>query len=335
MSMQVEARRIPEWKIREVEELAGLLRRYKVFAIASLENLPTKQLQIIKKRLRGRIHFKVTKNTLMERALRKAGIQGYEQLLQYLTGPNIFLFTDLNPFELARLLEKEKVSIPAKAGMIADKEIVVPEGNTGIPPGPMMSVFGRLKIPTKMQGGTIWIARDTVVARPGDTISPELASLLLKLGIEPFEVGLKLKAAWEEGLVYPAEKLKIDVEELRSQVIEAHLNALKIGVEIGYPEPEVLKLSVAKAYQAALAVAAEAGYVTPETVEAVLARAQASAWAIVAALGDKAGELGIEAPATISAEKEESEEKRGEEEEEKEEEASEEDIAAGLGALFG
>ncbi len=334
MSIQTVAKHVPEWKIREVEELATLLRKYRVFAIASLENLPTKQLQLIKKKLRSKIYFKVTRNTLMERALRKAGLPGHEELYKYLTGPNIFLFTDLNPFELARILEKEKVSVPAKAGMVADKEIVIPEGNTGIPPGPMMSVFGRLKIPTKMQAGTIWVAKDTVVAKPGDVISPELASLLLKLGIEPFEVGLELKAAYEDGLVFPAEKLRIDTEELRNQVMEAHLNALKIGIEIAYPEPEIIRLSIAKAYQAALTVAAEAGYVTPETVEAVLMKAQAAAMAIVAALGDKAKELGLEAPTPQMAGAEgKSEEK--EEEEETEEKSEEEELLAGLGSLFG
>ncbi len=330
------ARRIPEWKIREVEELAELVKKHKVIAIASLENLPTKQLQLIRKKLRRKIVFRVAKNTLMERALKKAGIKNYEELVKHLTGPNLFIFADMNPFELALLLEKEKMSAPAKPGMVADKEIVVPAGNTGIPPGPMLSTFGRLKIPTRVDKGTIWVSKDTVVAKPGDVISPDLASLLQKLGIEPFEVGIKLKLVYDDGLILTADQLKIDLEEIKSQVTEAHLNALKVGVEIAYPVPEVLELSVAKAYAAALAIAAEAGFVTPETAEHVLARAYGKALALVAALGDKAEELGlgtvavqVPAPAEAEAKAEEPEE------EEEEEKASEEDIAAGLGALFG
>ncbi len=333
------ARKIPEWKIREVEELAELIKKHKVIAIASLENLPTKQLQLIRKKLRKRMVFRVTKNTLMERALKKVGIKNHEELVKHLTGPNLFIFANMNPFELALLLEKEKMSAPAKPGMVTDKEIVVPAGNTGIPPGPMLSTFGRLKIPTRVDKGTIWVSKDTVVAKPGDVISPELASLLQKLGIEPFEVGIKLKLVYDDGLILTADQLKIDLDEIRSQVTEAHLNALKVGIEIAYPVPEVLKLSVAKAHAAALAIAAEAGFVTPETAEQVLARAYAKALALIAALGDKAEELGLgevaaqvqpQAPAEAEAKAEEAEE-----EEEEEEKASEEDIAAGLGALFG
>jgi len=40
-----------------------------------------------------------------------------------------------------------------------------------------------LKIQTKVQGNVIYVAKDTVVAKPGDKISADLASLLQKLGL--------------------------------------------------------------------------------------------------------------------------------------------------------
>ncbi len=322
------AKRIPEWKIREVEELVELIKKHNVIAIADLSKIPTKQLQILRKKLRNKIVFRVTKNTLFKLAARKAGLKNFEEFSKYLEGMNLFLFANMNPFELVILLDKNAIPAPAKPGDIAPKEIVVPAGSTGIPPGPMLSVFGRLKIPTRVQDGVIWIAKDTVVAKPGDKISPELASILNKLGIEPLEVKLTLKAVYDHGLIIPKDKLVVDLEEYKQNVLEAFMNALKVGVEIAYPEPVVLKYTLTKAYMNALALALEATIIAPETIELILMKAEAAAKSLASILAEKAPELGLQ----VEKKEEKVEEKK---EEEKKEEEQEEALATGLSALFG
>jgi large subunit ribosomal protein L10 len=257
-----------------------------------------------------------------------------------LVGANMFIFTNQNPFELALKISKFSVPAPAKPGDIAQTEIVVPAGDTGLTPGPILSTFGKLRIKTMVKGGTIHIVKDTVVAKPGDVISPELASLLQKLGITPMELKMKIKGAYIKSLNkwIPAEELVIDINKYKEQIQEAYRNALALGVAIAYPVPDVVKLSLAKAYQDALKVAIEAGWLSKETAPYLLSKAYAQALALVSALGDKAKELGIEvevpaAPAQPAEEKKE--EKPEEEEEEEKKEVSEEDLSAGLGALFG
>lgn len=326
------ARRIPEWKIKEVEELADLIKKYGVIGIADLSKIPTKQLQILRKKLRKKIVFRVTKNTLFKLAAKKAGLKNFEELSKYLEGMNLFLFTNMNPFELVLLLDKNAIPAPAKPGDIAPKEIVIPSGSTGIPPGPMLSVFGRLKIPTRVQEGVIWIAKDTVVAKPGDKISLELASILNKLGIEPMEVKLTLKAVYDHGLIIPKEKLSINLDEYKEMVSTAFTDAIKLGVEIAYPEPTVLKYTLMKAYINTLALAVEASIITPETINFIVYKAEIAARSLAAILAEKAPELGLQVEKPSEEKKEE--EKKGEEEEKKET-VSEEEIAAGLSALFG
>ena len=333
-------RKIPERKIREVEELPELKKSHNVIIIVDLTKTPTAQLQRIRRKVEkkfgDKVVMRVTKNTLFKLALKRAGIDP-TPLEEYLTGTNMFIFTNLNPFEVALALDKIYATKPAKPGDIAPTEIVLPAGDTGFKPGPIMSVFGKLKVPIRVQGGTIWIAKDTVVAKPGDTISPELASILQKLGIEPIIVKLKLKAAYDAGVVIPGDQLVLDLEAYRKDVAQAHLAALAVGVEIAYPVPEVLEIAIPLAVRRAYAVAAEAGYVTPDNAEYVLTLAISRALAIVAALGDTAKELGIEiqvqAPAAPAAAEEKKEEEK--EEEEKKEEVSEEQLAAGLESLFG
>jgi large subunit ribosomal protein L10 len=336
------AKKIPEWKIKEVEELTELAKTHKVLLIVDLMKTPTAQLQRIRRKIERKLGdavvMRVAKNTLMKIALERAGIDT-KKLEEYLTGVNMFIFTNMNPFEVAMTIDKVYATAPAKPGDVAPTEIVLPAGNTGFKPGPIMSVFGKLKVPIRVQGGTIWIAKDTKVAKPGDTISPELASLLQKLGIEPIIVKLKIKAAYDSGVIIPGDQLILDLEAYRNDVIRAHLNALWLGVEIAYPEPQVLEIAIPLAVRRALAVAAEAGYITPDNAEYVLRLAVSRALAVVASLGDTAKELGIEvqvaapaAPTKPAEEKEEEEEKK---EEEKKEEVSEEQLAAGLESLFG
>ena len=331
--------KIPEWKIKEVEELAKLIKEYKVFGIAMLEGLPSATLQQIRKVLRGKALIRVAKNRLFERALIKAGYEEYiDKVKPYLTGSNAFIFTNMNPFELYMTLEKYKIPAPAKPGDIAPREIVVPAGNTGIPPGPILSTFGNLKIPTKIQDGMIWIAKDTVVAKPGDVISPELASILQRLGIEPMEISMKLKMAFDGKFIFKEDDLRLDINTYKDMIAEAHINALKLAVEVAFPTPEVLTLALRKAYTDALILSVEANYVTTENIELIIAKALSQANSLATVLASKAPELGISMPkveVTAKVEEKPVEEEKEEEEEEEKKEITEEEIAEGLGALFG
>ncbi len=329
-------RRIPEWKLKVVEELTELFRRYPVVGIADLTNMPTKQVQLIRKKFRKQVVFKVAKKRLILRAAENAGLDP-SKIEPLLTGSTMLLFTELNPFKLVRMIESMKVPIPAKPGQVTDKEIVIPEGDTGITPGPMLSVFGKLRIPYEIRKGTVYVKKDTVVAKPGDVISPELAGLLQQLGIMPFEVGLTIKAALDHGLLIPREDLVIDLEEIKAQIMEATAEALGLATEIVFaPIPEAIEAALAKAEMAVSAIVGETGFLTPDVAEYALRRAAGEALAVIAALGDKAKELGIEEiPVAPAPAPEAKEEKKEEEEKEEEEEEESVDLGEGLGGLFG
>lgn len=328
-------RKIPEWKRKEVELLTNLLKEHKVVAVADLTKLPSAQLQEIRKTLRNKVYMRVTKNTLMSKAIDEVlnVRKDIAKLKDYLKGSNVFLFTNMNPFELYMLLEKYKIPAYAKPGDIAEKEIIIPAGNTGIPPGPIFSVFGKLKIPTKVQEGTIWVTKDTVVAKPGDKISTELASLLQKLEIMPMEIGLRLKVVYEDGIILEPKDLKINVEEYKEKIREAFVNAYKLGVEVAFPEKEIIELTLLKAQLNALALAIETAFIIPETLPYMLSKATLLANILASNIASKAPELELGVATPKPEKKEEKEEEKGEEE--KIEKEEEEELAAGLEALFG
>ncbi|MBS7643638.1 50S ribosomal protein L10 [Candidatus Bathyarchaeota archaeon] len=249
---------IPERKVREAEELAEMLKAYAVVSIANLYKVRAAQLQELKKKLRGNVEIRVTKNTIMQRAFERCEKirPNINKLSEFLTGSNIFLFTNMNPFKLSLFLERNKVKTTAKAGDIAQTDIVVPSGNTGLAPGPVISELNEVGLLTKIETGSVWIARDTVVAKKGETISPKLASVLSRLGIKPIEVGLSIKAAYDEGTILTENDLRIDLQKIIQQIQEAHTCAFNVAVNAAYPCPEtaipLLHIAQSEAFNLAL-----------------------------------------------------------------------------------
>ena len=140
---------------------------------------------LLRKNFRNELVMLVAKNNLASLGLKKLGIKHADEFLAKLNGQNALIFTNMNPFKLYLNLEKSKVNLPARAGDVATDEIVVPAGNTGIPPGPVLSEFKEANVSTRIESGSIYVAKDSVVARPGDTISPKLSGLLSRLNLKP------------------------------------------------------------------------------------------------------------------------------------------------------
>jgi len=268
-------RKIAEWKQQALEDLQDLIKRYPVIAAADLTKVRSSQIHELRKRLRDRVTMLVTKNNLLRKSVELSDAKDTRmgEFVKDLQGSNILLFTDTNPFKLILLLEKSKVRVPAKAGDIATGEIGVSAGNTGLAPGPVISEFGEVKVPTKIEGGSIWVAKDTVIARKGDLITPKMASLLSKLGQKPMEAGLTLVSAFDNGSILRTADLSFDLTAYRSDLMRAVSEAFSLSLEAGYITPEVAPRMLGKAVNQALALADGAGFLETGTVEHVLRRA--------------------------------------------------------------
>ena len=267
--------RVASWKKEMFQTLAELIEKYPVVAIAELQKVRSSQIHEIRKKLRGQAEVLVAKNTILKKA---AGALGEKKpnigkFADDLAGSNLLLFTGMNPYALILFLNKNKVRVPAKAGNTATSDIIIPEGNTGLQPGPVISEFGEVKVKTRIEGGSIWVAKDTVVAEKGDTISPKLASLLSKLGMKPMEAGLTIVRAFDEGTVLKLEDLVFDLEAYKSDLAEACRDALALALETEYVLPETASMIIGNAYREALFLANEAEFPTSENIEDLVKRA--------------------------------------------------------------
>jgi large subunit ribosomal protein L10 len=261
-------------KISEVEEITELLGQYDVIGIASLQKVRAAQLQELKKKLSDKVFMKVIKNTITRLAIEKCKEKPeLKKLEEYLSGSNIYLFTNLNPFKLALLLEKGKVKTTAKAGDIAAFDVVVPAGNTGQPPGPIISQLNAVGLPTRIEAGSVWITKDTLVVKKGEVISERLAAVLSKLGIKPVEAGLAMKVAYDNGLIITQEHLKIDVEETLREISKVHEEAFALSVSVAYPTKENMVILVQLAHHEAYALSTNAVIPTKENIADLIRKA--------------------------------------------------------------
>lgn len=263
-------------KAQEVEELTELIDKYDAVLLASLHKVRAIQLQEVSKKFRDTVSMKVVKNSILSRALQASSKPSIASLEEAIAGSNILLLTNMNPFQLSILLDRSKVKMAAKAGDIAPNDIIVPAGNTGLPPGPAISELNEAGIRTRIESGSVHVLRDTVVVKGGETISPRVASILSKLGMKPLEVGLSLKAAYEGGVFLKGEGLHIDLDRVRRQFEDAFGQALVLAINSGFPTTETLPSMLSSAHKNALNLALNSSYSTTETVTPLLGRAYAS-----------------------------------------------------------
>ena len=260
-------------KISEVEEIKKLLTGYKYIGIASLHKVRAAQLQALKKNLTGKVYMRVLKNSLIEFAIEDLRKDDLKKLEDYLEGSNLFLFTDLNPFKLSLLLERGKVKTTAKSGDVAAMDVTIPAGSTGQPPGPIISQLNAVGLPTRIESGSVWVSKDTLVVRKGEVISERLAAVLSKLGVKAVEAGLSMNAVLDEGLILSGDLLKVDVEATRKSIEQSANEAYSLSLTIAYPTTENIDALLQTAHQNAFILALNAAVPVKETIADLLRKA--------------------------------------------------------------
>ena len=317
---------VAEWKKEEVNELKSLIDKYDVIGIVDLLNIPAKQLQEMRKSLHNKAVIRMSKKNLIDLALEdcNASKNNIVDLSEHMEGQVAVIATEMNPFKLYKILEDSKTSAPAKPGAIATDDIVIPEGDTGFEPGPFLGELQQVGIPAKIDKGKIVVSKETVLVEAGEEVSAAVASTLSRMDINPMEVGIDLRAVYEEEAIYTSEVLAIDED---------------LSVNAAIPTEETISTIITLAYTRAINVGVDAAIMTSETSEPIIGLAQAKMLALASEVSGTEGALDDELAEKLSnvavAAAPVVEETVEEEEEEEEEEDAEEEAAAGLGALFG
>ncbi|EMA45190.1 50S ribosomal protein L10 [Halococcus saccharolyticus] len=340
---------IPEWKREEVADLADLIETYESVGVVSIGGIPSRQLQAMRRELHGEAELRVSRNTLLVRALEAAG-EGVADLTSEIEGQVGLIGTDENPFGLYRQLEASKTPAPINAGEIAPNAITIPESDTGVDPGPFVGELQQVGAAARIMDGSIHVTEDSTVLEEGEEVSAQLANVLGELGIEPKEVGLDLKTVYADGILFEPDELAIDVDEYRADVEAAAARARNLSINAVYPTDRTAGALLGQASTEARSLGVHAAIESPDIADELVSKADAQVRALAAhidddeALPEELREQVVEesADAGADADADESNDDEADAETEPDADADDEsdddddgDAGAGLGEMFG
>lgn len=238
---------IPKKKMKIVSELSDLMKKKNTILVASIKNIPASQFQEISKKLRTKAIIKVPKKNLIFRAIENLENEEFKKIKKHIVENIALLFSDLDSFELALELVKNRRPARAKIGQEALKDIVVPEGPTDLIPGPAISELGALGIQIRIENGKINIKEAKTIVKKGEKISRNAANIMSKLDIKPFLIGFSPILAFDkkQGKLYL--NIKIDIEGTKEELKQAFGRALPFAVEIGYVSNDTITFLIGKA----------------------------------------------------------------------------------------
>ncbi|MHA1508093.1 MAG: 50S ribosomal protein L10 [Promethearchaeota archaeon] len=320
--------KIPQWKMDEVEHLVGLFKEYSNVAVIEVAKLNDRQIQEMRKILRGKATIRMSKKSLQLRAIdnyrQESKKENLVEFADRIPGQAAFCFTNLNIFELKKIFNQSEWMVPAKPDEITPVDIWVRAGDTGLPTGQVISELNMtLRLPTSLQNDTIWIREDTQTHHAGDFVDVKQAAVLKKLGVNPIESLIKIHYAWSDGEIIPEEILYMDMEQFQKDLTSAYLSAQNLAIELGIVDKETIKPMIQKAHRGALGLIFKLPVYFEDLRDEYIRKAASNANTINAMV------LGGDLPVVETEKKKESKKDESKDEDE------EEDDEVGIGGLFG
>jgi large subunit ribosomal protein LP0 len=294
------------------KRLERLFDEYDKFFLVNADHVGSKQLQELRITLRKTSEILMGKNTMMRKAIRGMLPKHPELdvLIPKLVGNVGLVFTKGDLKEIRDTMENKKVPAAAKAGTIAQCDVTIPAGPTGMEPT-MTAFFQVLNIPTKINKGQIEILSDVHILKEGEKVGSSEVALLQKMGVTPFSYALKVLDIMETGYMFSPKVLDISSDDIKNHMIAGLNNIAAVSLAADYPTAASLPHSLANGFQNLMYVALGSGvsFKHVEKVKDILDNPEALA-ALAASAAPAAGAAAAGAPAA--------EEKKVEEEEEEE-----------------
>ena len=277
---------VPEWKREEVDDVVEFIGRYDSVGVVDVTGIPSRQLQAMRRDLHGTAALRISRNTLIRRAL-QAVDEDLEDLVEHVAGQVGLVGTNDNPFGLYRQLEASKTPAPINAGEVAPDDVVIPEGDTGIDPGPFVGDLQQVGANARIEGGSIQVVEDSTVLESGEEVSADLANVLSELGIEPKEVGLDLRSVHSDGVLFAPEELAIDVDAYRADLESAAAAGRNLSVDAEYPTGRTVAALLSQAAGDATAVGVSAAVESPSLTDDLVRTADTQVRALAGAIDDE------------------------------------------------
>jgi large subunit ribosomal protein LP0 len=234
----------PARKVEYIARMEELLDTHTKVFIVQANHVGSKQFSDIRLALRGKGTILMGKNTVMRRVIQNRGEDSpYWNLLPLLVGNIGLVFIKNSLPEVRDIIGQYVVPAPAKSGVEANANVIVPAGPTGCDPS-QTSYFQAMEIPTKIQRGQIEISVDVKLVVKGDRVTAGQADLLNKLGIKPFTYGLHISQVFNDGAIFSVDILDITDDILLAAFCNATRDVAAIGHYRNVPNKASAMMSI-------------------------------------------------------------------------------------------
>lgn len=170
-----------------------------------------------------------------------------------------YIFTDTPAFELKPIILSNRVKTDAKVGMIAQCDVVVPPGGTGLDPN-QISFFHALQISTKILKGQIEIVNEFKACRTGEVVTSAASALLKKLNITPFTYGMELVGVYDNGSIIDPEVVSITPSDIITKFTQNVSNLTSMSLALNIPTQLSVPHMIANSFKNVAAIALETDY---------------------------------------------------------------------------
>jgi len=245
-----------------------------------LDNVSTNQIHKAREILTKGNHkgeMVVGKNTLIKKALKfvtqkpDASDPDYEDHSQWsqdakltalipLMVENVGLVFSEEPYaELREKIEAEKIAMPARTGVPAPCDVIIPEGPTGVEVG-KIDLFHKLNFQCKTVKAAIEVVKPMKIIHKGEKVGEGATQLCKLLNIVPFEYSLTFKYVYVDGVVLNQDAIETPAEETIESFknFANYLTALSLGADI--PNALSVPQFIANGFKSLLAIGMETGY---------------------------------------------------------------------------
>jgi large subunit ribosomal protein LP0 len=218
------------------EKVQNLFRTYRKIFVVNVDNVSSSQMHQIRAALRSKAVVLMGKNTLVRKSMRDvyADVPEAEYLAPYVRGNIGLVFTNADLKEVRDTVVSNRVKAAAKVGLVAQDDISIPAGNTGMDPN-KTSFFQALGITTKVVKGAIEIVSEQVVVKSGQKVGASEAALLNMLNLQPFSFGMSVEMVYDNGSIYEPAMLDITNDVVKGFVRSAINNVAALSLHMGIP----------------------------------------------------------------------------------------------------
>merc|ERR1712007_100481 len=234
----------------------------------------------------------IGKNTLIKKALK------------FLMKLNVGLIFSEEPYlDLKKKIEAEKISMPARTGVISPTDVVIPAGPTGIEVG-KIDLFHKLNIQCKTVKSAIEISKEIRIISKGEKVTEGATQLCKLLQIVPFEYSLTFQKVYIDGVVLDQDIIEMPMSQITDQFekFAGFLTALSLGASI--PNSLSVPQFIANGFKTMLAIGSESGYSFKQLEDALSAAQNVAATTSVAADNKADAKVEEAAPAQDESESE-------------------------------